>query len=56
MRAHAVVATAQNLLMKKLGFIGAQQMEAADFEQYLRTFKEGLSIEQVKMIQDLFND
>jgi hypothetical protein len=28
----SAVAAAQNLFMKKLGFIGAQQLEATDFE------------------------
>jgi hypothetical protein len=36
------VPVAQNILMKKLGIPVAQQLEAVDFEQYLRTFKGGL--------------
>jgi hypothetical protein len=52
----SAIATAQNVLMKKLGIVGAQQPEAAEFKQYLKTFKEGLFAEQVKMIQDLFSE
>jgi hypothetical protein len=52
----SAVATAQNVLVKKLGIVGAQQLEAAEFKQYLKTFKEGLFVEQVKMIQDLFSE
>jgi hypothetical protein len=48
------VAAAQNMLMKKLGITKAQQLEATDFERYLKLFKEGLSEEQTKVIQDLF--
>jgi hypothetical protein len=50
------VPVAQNILMKKLNIPVAQQLEAVDFEQYLRTFKDGLSVEQVKMIQYLFGE
>jgi hypothetical protein len=50
------VPVAQNILMKKRGIPVAQQLEAVDFEQYLTTFKGGLSVEQVKMIQYLFGE
>jgi hypothetical protein len=51
-----IVAAAQNILMKKLCIIGAQQLATEDFKKYLKIFKEGLSVEQVKMIQDLFGE
>jgi hypothetical protein len=51
-----VMATTQNGLMKKLGIVGVQQLEEPEIEQYLKLFKEGLTVEQTKMIQDLFKD
>jgi hypothetical protein len=40
-------AAMQNILMKKLGIMeGHQQQSSTDFEQYLKIFKEGLTVEQ----------
>jgi hypothetical protein len=39
------IAAAQNILMKKLGIVGAQQQESSEFEQYLKIFKEVLTAE-----------
>jgi D-arabinose 1-dehydrogenase-like Zn-dependent alcohol dehydrogenase len=48
------VFTAQNVLMKKLGISGAMQLEASDFERYLKLLKEGLIEEWIVMIRDMF--
>jgi hypothetical protein len=51
-----VVAIVQNVLMHKMGVSTGQQLESADFDKYLKLFEEGLSLEQVKMIRELFSD
>jgi hypothetical protein len=48
--------TAQNVLMRKLGIFGESQLEASNFERYLKLFNEGLTEEQVKLIKELFMD
>jgi hypothetical protein len=40
--------------MKKLGIAGVQQLDSAEFKQYLMVFKEGLTTEQTRMIHELF--
>jgi hypothetical protein len=42
--------------MCKLGLSTDQQLQSANFEKYLKLFEEGLSLEQVKMIHELFSD
>jgi hypothetical protein len=48
------ITTAQNLLMQKLGLLSAAEVVLDDLERYSKLFTEGLSKEQVLMIQDLF--
>jgi hypothetical protein len=40
--------------MKKLDISGAHQLEASDFERYLKLFKDGLSEEHTMMMRDMF--
>jgi hypothetical protein len=47
------VVTAQNLLMKKLGLSGEGQLEAVDFEKYVKMFEDELSKRQVQLILQL---
>jgi hypothetical protein len=42
--------------MRKLGVFRESQLEASDFERYLKIFNEGLKEEQVKLIKELFMD
>jgi hypothetical protein len=42
-----IVATTQNVVMQKLGFVGGTHVEPDDFEHYLIAFKEGLSDEMI---------
>jgi hypothetical protein len=51
-----VLAAVQNLLMHKLGLSTSQRLQTADFDKYLKLFEEGLSLEQVQMIHELFSD
>jgi hypothetical protein len=49
-----VLATVQNVLMKKLGISSGGQLEATDFDKYIQMFKEGMPERQVQMILELF--
>jgi hypothetical protein len=48
------VAAAQNLLMRKLKLLSSFEVAADDLDRYAKLFEEGLSEDQVRMIQDLF--
>jgi hypothetical protein len=48
------VAAAQNLLMRKLKLLSSFEVAADDLDRYAKLFEEGLSEDQVQMIQDLF--
>jgi hypothetical protein len=50
------VAAYQNVLMKKLGISQATQLQTADFEAYIKCFKEGLMREPTDMIRELFTE
>ena len=54
-RTPAVVA-AQNVLLKKLGFAAEEPPTADDVDRYVQTFRDGLTEEQVKTIDELFVD
>jgi hypothetical protein len=49
-----MIATAQNALMKKLGLITGEHVESDEFNQYIKQFRDGLSEDQEKMIDELF--
>jgi hypothetical protein len=51
-----VVAAAQNILMHKLGLVTGEHVESEDFYHYLKTFKDGLTEEQVNLIRDMFKE
>jgi hypothetical protein len=50
------VAVAQNILMKRLGLVAEQHVESDDFNTYINLFRDGLSEEQARIIDDLFMD
>jgi hypothetical protein len=50
------VAAAQNVLMKRLGLVAEQHVESDDFNTYINLFRDGLSEEQARIIDDLFMD
>jgi hypothetical protein len=53
----SAVVAAQNLLMRKLGLLQAQnKIESANFDDYIKLFAEGLSESQAQMINDMFMD
>jgi exonuclease III len=49
------VVTTQNVLMLKLGLSTGQQLQTANLDKYLKLFQEGLSLEQVQLIHDMFS-
>jgi hypothetical protein len=51
----AVVAV-QNVLMRKLGLVTGEHVESEDFDRYLKTFKDGMTEEQVNLIRELFKE
>jgi hypothetical protein len=48
------VVAAQNLLMRKLGITSRSSVETRDFNCYIKTFVEGLSLEQANLIDEIF--
>jgi hypothetical protein len=42
--------------MRKLGMASRVHIEVEDFDRYLNAFMDGLSIEQVHLIKELFKD
>jgi hypothetical protein len=50
------VATAQNILMRKLGLATGVHMEPDDFDKYLKAFEGGLTKEHVTLIIELFKE
>lgn len=48
------LAAAQNVLMRKLGLTTEGPPENEDFCKYIQVFREGLTEQQVQLIQELF--
>jgi hypothetical protein len=50
------VAAAQNVIMWKLGLASNEHIETEDFSAYINLFRDGLSEDQARMIDELFMD
>jgi hypothetical protein len=50
------VDAAQNILIKKLGFLVNQEIMTDSLDRSIQMFKEGLSEEQAHLITDLFDE
>jgi hypothetical protein len=50
------VAAAQNVIMWKLGLSSNEHIETEDFSAYINLFRDGLSEDQARMIDELFMD
>jgi hypothetical protein len=42
--------------MRKLGLVTGEHVESEDFDRYLKTFKDGMTEEQVNLIRELFKE
>jgi hypothetical protein len=49
------MAAAQNMLMRKPGVLGDDNLQSLDFEKYLQMFRDGLTNWQIELILELFN-
>jgi hypothetical protein len=50
------VDAAQNILIKKLGFLVNQEIITDSLDRSIQMFKEGFSEEQARLITDLFDE